>query len=707
MSAAEDHRESGRDQLARHQASINYEEARSGGNWIVLSGFLIAILWLGGGTAAALLAVPEHDLNAIPLPVLVAGAIGMFIPAFLIIMSSFLARTNHRTAAANALLMQAATNLLAPAREAGTEGINLAEQMKQSAHEVDRAMTHALSNMKVMAGEIGDERMRLESVALASADNARDLTERLGQERVALEGLARELRGQMATMNDAIPRQAQLMVEAARRAGEEVAAADVALEQRLSTLQSASDVLATKLSSLDGMSMDAARRTETLTMAVGRVEEKLEQSKRTVDEAVRAGEVAAAAASNTGESLQSAVTAALESARKANDYINAQTRAAAEEATRALEQLRAARDEAVRAIDSAVSSPPPVQPEAAPTDATPHVTPTPAPTPPLPTPAPVAAPISQPQAPPQELRTDRLDTPSNPVPAPSPERHVNGVHLNGQSTSRLLNAEERQEHERAVDATIFDTPSPMPAPASPSVAAEPVSIEPIAGPSAPVGASDVDDDLFDASADSLASAALGEDSSAETDEEPMILRRRKDDPPLELNQPAPHPMRRATDLVAQPAEPPAEAPTVVTPPINGATGNLGWKDIISDMSRDDDDPAQLAMKDREEVADMLINRLQGSGIALPEMFKPKAKRKIAEAARKGEVQRRTAILQNAGKQVERVTMRLRNDDELRDLARDFMEMEEADALMALEQTQKTSRNASSRLAAYLLLDAAI
>ncbi len=107
------------------------------------------------------------------------------------------------------------------------------------------------------------------------------------------------------------------------------------------------------------------------------------------------------------------------------------------------------------------------------------------------------------------------------------------------------------------------------------------------------------------------------------------------------------------------------------------------------------------------MADRLIARLQSSGIQLPETFKPKMKRKIAEAARKGERQRKAAILEQAGRQVERVTQRLRNDDDLRELAASFIEMEQDDALNALEQTQRTSRNASPRLAAYLLLDAAL
>lgn len=144
-------------------------------------------------------------------------------------------------------------------------------------------------------------------------------------------------------------------------------------------------------------------------------------------------------------------------------------------------------------------------------------------------------------------------------------------------------------------------------------------------------------------------------------------------------------------------------PLVPVRPSSPSSGaEMGWRDIISDMSRED-----KPLRDREDVADELIDRLQTSGIVLPEAIRPKAKRKIAEAARRGDKERKSAILSQAGRQVERVTQRLRNDRDLMDLARDFLDMEADDALHALEQTQKTGRNASARLAAYLLLDAAL
>ncbi len=669
---------------------------------MVITGFLVAFFWIFGAAAMAIGLWGVEGLKQLPPLILAGGAMATIVPALLMIMAGYMGRTNRRSAASNALVMEAAVRLMAPAREAGTEGITFAEQMKQAAAEVDRAMAHALSAMKAMAGEIGDERLRLESVAYASADNARDLTERLSQERQALEGLARDLRTHMQSLNEAIPRQAQMMVKAARDASEEVSRADEVLEQRLESMQLAGRSLSEKLVELDGLARDAATRTETLTFAVSRVEEKLDQSRRTVDAAVRAGEIAAAAAMTTGDALKDAVSSALDGARRANHEINTSTREAAENAARALARLREAGDEAASAIRSAeyAAKADTVRLENKVRQAAREEVPAPATeprqTPAAETPAPVelndARPVFDTAADVFD-EADLLDEDTPPVPPlrnGNGNGHANGVHAHG------LNG--------------GDTPRPEPAPPTPRRREARPSME---------------DELFDAAADALASAALTDtpedpvfedepeiilpDEPARPEPDPLMLRRRHDDPPLEAPSLPDTPRRRSTDFPQTLPDAREEetteqaAPLVPVRPAPSATGvEMGWRDIISDMSRE-----ERPVRDREDVAEELIDRLQTSGIVLPETFRPKAKRKIAEAARRGEKERKSAILAQAGRQVERVTQRLRNDRDLMDLARDFLDMESEDALHALEQTQKTGRNASARLAAYLLLDAAI
>ena len=163
-----------------------------------------------------------------------------------------------------------------------------------------------------------------------------------------------------------------------------------------------------------------------------------------------------------------------------------------------------------------------------------------------------------------------------------------------------------------------------------------------------------------------------------------MLRRRSDDPVS----PVPDtPRRRASDHSGG----------------NGANGSA-LRDIISDISREE---SGQAPEDREQIAESIVNRLQTSGIPLGEVFRPRSKKRIASAAHKGDAARRDAIREQAGKEVERVSHRLRGDPKLGAMARQFASLEQADALAALEQTQSTSRNASARLAAFLLVDAAL
>lgn len=228
----------------------------------------------------------------------------------------------------------------------------------------------------------------------------------------------------------------------------------------------------------------------------------------------------------------------------------------------------------------------------------------------------------------------------------------------------------------------------------------------------------MDDDLFEASAEAMIAAArAGGDhdildplpavsarstpASPARDEDPppATLRRRHDDTPPET------PRRRASDYASTPSSNGGH---------NGHNGNghssssngsgpAPWREIISDISKDQAPP----QADRETIAEAVVERLQNSGIPLSDAFKPKAKRRIAEAAQRGEKDRHAATIEQGGKQFDRVVQRLRGDPRLTDMAKQFVRFERADALAALEQTQSTSRNASPRLAAFLMLDAAL
>ena len=79
----------------------------------------------------------------------------------------------------------------------------------------------------------------------------------------------------------------------------------------------------------------------------------------------------------------------------------------------------------------------------------------------------------------------------------------------------------------------------------------------------------------------------------------------------------------------------------------------------------------------------------------------------ASARSEGEGLRRKAISDAASRQVQRVQKRLDVDSQLMQMSREFLVMEEPDALMALDKTCRSSKNASARLSAFLLIDAAL
>lgn len=657
--------------VSRADVSLHVEEAHNAGGWMVISGLFLAVIWWGAVAALVYGGLDWPALSELPRGLLIGAGIAAALPGALMIMAGYMARTNRRAMAANELVLKAAERLLSPADTAGQEGQLFADQMKQAASEIDRAMAHAISAMKAMSGEIGDERMRLESVSYASADNARDLSNRLAAEREALESLARDLKAQISEMNEAIPRQASMMVNASRQAGEEVSRADKALEGRLAGMQAAGEGLARKLLDLDALAQEASTRTESLTFAVSRVEEKLEQSRKTVDAAVRAGEIAAAAASTTGDALKDAVSSALDGARLANSEINQSTRGAAEETARALAELRIAGQAAASAIESAARA----------ARAQQNMLPTP-------DEMPAAAPTYTPPAP-------RI-TPASEL---TSHNRASAHHVNGAGQAETPSA--IKPPVITTPPPLVDTPDEAPVFESRSKprnepAPQTARSSFLASSSDSTASSSMtEEDLFDANADALAATALNE--SGDTPE-PLNLRRRFDDPPHD-------------------AEDAAAAPPQVTNANGRTNGNgngtgnghssansdMGWKDILSDIDREE---VVAPLEGREEIAEALLDNLQESGIRLPEAFRPKAKRKIASAARNGGEARRGAINDQAGKQVERVYKRLRADRDLMHLARQFHVLEEEDALNALEQTQKTNRNCSARLAAYLLLDAA-
>ena len=604
-------------QMHPSEAVARLEAAQKTSGHLAWGGLALAFLWWVAAIVGTIALVGAETLGQAEPALVIAGLIAIILPGLMLVLSGMMAREQARSTAANAVVLEAAARLLLPAESMSKDARLFADEMSKASAEVDRSMGHALSAMKAMAAEIGDERQRLESVTYASADNARDLAERLGNERTGLEQLAKDLREQTDLLNEAIPEQAELMVESAKAAASEVAAAEDALQGRLSTLDQTGRSLAQKIAAMDTLAAEAGERNETLLFAIARMEEKLEQSRKTVETAARAGELAAAAAGTTGDRLMESVKVALDGAKDASSQIHKQTFEASESAARALAELKEAGQQAAAAVRAAGM-------------------------------------------------------------AARAEMDISERRVSNASQALFQKTQSMEARVTPPSNTPEDPilePEPEPTPPAQKVVQSPSRA--------------VEEDLFEASADRMANAVLdGEDETGNTDTMP--------DSPADIILSS-----TKSDVFERDEEAAAD--------MNGSNGNGhglrsndSLSDIIADMERD-----ERSTLSREETAEALLEQLQESGIKLTDIFRPKDKKKIAVAARKGDKQRRSAINQQAGRQVERVRQRLRGNLEMMTLARDFLALEESDALNALENTHASNKNASPRLATYLLLDAAV
>ncbi|MEM9570809.1 MAG: hypothetical protein AAF996_05045 [Pseudomonadota bacterium] len=643
--------------LKPSDAIARLEAAQNATGWVAWGALGLAFLWWVSAFVGTAAMVGAEALGQMSPALVIAGIIAIVLPGLMLVLAGMMAREQARSTAANAVVLEAAARLLLPSETMAEDARVFADEMSQASDQVDRSMGHALSAMKAMAGELGDERQRLESVTYASADNARDLATRLGNERSGLEQLAKDLREQTDILNDAIPEQAHLMVESARVAATEVAAAEDALQARLETLDQTGRSLAQKISAMDTLAAEADERNETLLFAIARMEEKLERSRKTVESAARAGELAAAAAGTTGDRLTESVKVALEGAKEASNQIQLQTLEASESAARALAELKDAGQQAAAAVRAAGIA------------------------------ARAEMDISERRA---DLTSksllkkkrsfeDQIQTPNSQLVTPSVEQV------------------------RVTQPAPMPAPEPMPEPAPEPRPAPPPEVQ-VTPPEDRVVRSPsraVEEDLFEAGVDRLAESMVDEPirttrtngshhdySNGSNGGDTHAPLTRDDDEPTTI------------EATVEPAPQFDDSDEIELSQTRTRGDSLS--DIIADMERD-----ERSTLSREETAEALLVQLQDSGIQLTDVFRPKDKKKIAQAARRGEDQRRSAINQQVGRQVERVRSRLRGNLEMMTLARDFLALEESDALNALENTHASNKNASARLATYLLLDAAV
>lgn len=157
---------------------------------------------------------------------------------------------------------------------------------------------------------------------------------------------------------------------------------------------------------------------------------------------------------------------------------------------------------------------------------------------------------------------------------------------------------------------------------------------------------------------------------------------------------------------APPQMPPERAPAPPTaaksdlPPLfpEERKPGLSWRDLLTGI---EETPPQEEVSARE-----VIGKLEQAGVRLS-VVKASDLRRIASAAHQGERPRRRATRDIAPSEIQRVSRLLDADQDLQRAAKSFVTMEEPDALRILAGSDRAREEASTRLSAYLLLDAAL
>ena len=140
-------------------------------------------------------------------------------------------------------------------------------------------------------------------------------------------------------------------------------------------------------------------------------------------------------------------------------------------------------------------------------------------------------------------------------------------------------------------------------------------------------------------------------------------------------------------------------PTPEPPRSDADTESMSWKDLLSGIEED--------QTDRHQTALAFVDQLGRAGVRLKRAIRASDLRRICAANNRGERYRRRATRQAAPGELHQIQRLMRQDDDLRIAGESFLKLEEDDALQFLKGAERARDDAGPRLAAFLLLDAAL
>ncbi len=606
----------------------------------------LALTWWGGTAAYAIGKFGMAELQALP-PVELGGGIAMAAgPGLALIMSGFMARESTRSARANELVLAASRELLSPAKALSDEVDSLGANLAKRSDEIYDTLNETEARVQVIRQDMEES----SNAAIKAAEIVRTDTEalkfKLAAERDELSSLSNSIRSQAAALADAIPMHAEKMTRAATMAQAEVQKAGKQLDERLNNIEVTGKNLSASAANLDHMTAESRKRAQQLVQSLMSINENLLGSSRTVDNALKAGDMAVEASRSTADAIRKAMDTALDGARISSEQVAEQAAKTNSEAEVAMQRLIETAARAEGLVKKAMES-------------------------------------THEQVEATERRMDAMGdhmyaAATNATQAA--EAGLERARSRIERASQLLNdgleetvasAHQPAQQPQHPAATPRVTPqAPRPPRETPSYNSQ-ASRQPDLTPFDPLEDVDETDSVsqtpnYDRNRSKPTATAEPDGAIAAAANEAHNMEREK---------------RRATEKDAQ--------------------SNMSWRDLLSTIGTEGNEEAH------NQTALAFVEQLDRSGIRLKRAIRSSDLRRIAAATARGERQRRRATKQAAPGELTQIQRLLGQDEDLRIAAESYLALEEEDAMKFLSRAERAREDAGPRLAAYLLLDAAL
>ena len=134
--------------MTQSDARSQLEALSRTGRWMAWAGLGCAVLWWGGFAGVLIGLFGFSQILAQPTGLLIAASMLIVLPGLMMIMAGLMAQQGRRASQANALVLQAADGLLAPANTAEQEIARLAEATRTYTQAINQTATETLSSLE-------------------------------------------------------------------------------------------------------------------------------------------------------------------------------------------------------------------------------------------------------------------------------------------------------------------------------------------------------------------------------------------------------------------------------------------------------------------------------------------------------------------------------------------------------------------------------